>query len=135
MNLPPRLLPTEEISDLLDRLVRLRIEQAQVERAYEEDCEAMLTAAQKRRRQELAYRRHTALERLQDAICGLEELIRVATVMHGASVRGQHLLAIFHPGRVTWDTAGLEGYMVAGHEELEAFRRIGEPSVSLREIR
>lgn len=42
-----------------------------------------------------------------------------------------NMMAVWSKGRVTWDGKGLGGYMVA-HPEIEAFRREGKPSVSIR---
>jgi hypothetical protein len=37
-------------------------------------------------------------------------------------------------GRVSWDGKSLDGYMAA-HPEISAFRKEGEPSVSLRNVK
>lgn len=49
----------------------------------------------------------------------------------GESVKGSHLMAVYTKPRVTWDTKGIEGFSVA-HPEINAFRKIGEPSVSIK---
>lgn len=61
----------------------------------------------------------------------LEADIKAAVKELGTSVKGQFLHAVFAKGRVSWDTKGLDGYVVA-HPELSQFRKEGEPSVSLR---
>lgn len=42
-------------------------------------------------------------------------------------------MAVYNKGRVSWDSSGLNGYMVA-HPEITAFRKEGEPSITLRKI-
>lgn len=64
---------------------------------------------------------------------GLEEAVKEAVKAHGATVKGDYLQAVFAKGRVSWDTSALEGF-VAAHPELAQFRKVGDPSVSLRKI-
>lgn len=61
--------------------------------------------------------------------------IKADVLAHGASVKGQtsNLHAVFSRGRVSWDTRRLDGY-AAAHPEIEAFRTVGEPSVSIRAV-
>lgn len=40
---------------------------------------------------------------------------------------------VYVPGKVTWDTKGLEGYAV-GHPEILVFKKVGEPSTTLRKV-
>jgi len=50
------------------------------------------------------------------------------------SVKGSLLHAVYATGRASWDTKALEGYAVA-HPEVFQFKKIGEPSVSIREVK
>ena len=50
-----------------------------------------------------------------------------------AADKDNFLHAIWTKARVSWDTRGLDGYMVA-HPEMGAFRSVGKPSVSLRRV-
>ncbi len=59
----------------------------------------------------------------------IESLIRDI----GQSVKGERLHAIYNKGRVTWDTKGLEGFMVA-EPRLASFRKVGEAYVTFRDI-
>lgn len=72
---------------------------------------------------------------IQSKIRKLDNHIK-ATVRSAISetVRGTFLMAVWSKPRVTWDSKGLLGYMVA-HPEIEAFKRVGEPSVSIRRIK
>ena len=66
-------------------------------------------------------------------IAALEEEVKTDVKAHGSSVKGKFLNAVFTKGRVTWETKGLEGLMVAV-PQLAQFRKEGEPSVSLRKV-
>lgn len=64
----------------------------------------------------------------------LEEGIRNNTFDLGFTSKGRYLMAVWSKPRVTWDGKGLLGYMVA-HPEIEAFKRVGKPSVSIRRVK
>lgn len=64
----------------------------------------------------------------------LTEEIRQAVVQAGISVKGAHLHAVYTKGRVTWDTKGLDKFAVS-HPEVMAYRKQGEPSVALRNVK
>jgi len=70
-------------------------------------------------------------EAVSENIDALEAEIKQAIIAHGASVKGSVLHAIFAKGRVSWDTKSLDGY-AAAHSELLMFRKVGEPSASIR---
>lgn len=59
----------------------------------------------------------------------IEEVLRVEE-----SVKGGKLQAVFSKGRTTWDTKKLEGYALA-HPELNELKRVGKPSVSVKEVK
>ena len=61
----------------------------------------------------------------------LEGEVKTMVLALGESVKGAQLHAVYSKGRVTWDTKGMDGYVVA-HPEVAAFRKVGEPSVTIR---
>lgn len=67
----------------------------------------------------------------QESISELEAEIKADVVAAGESVKAERISAVFMNGRVSWDTKALDGYMAA-HPEIERFRKVGNPSVSLR---
>lgn len=69
----------------------------------------------------------TANENVQS----LESAIKSEVKAYGQSVKGELIMAVWAKPRVTWDNKGLDGFMVA-HPEIKAFRKEGEPSVSIR---
>ena len=66
-------------------------------------------------------------------IQALEGEIKQEVVSGGETVKGDYLMAVFAKGRVSWDTKALDGY-VAAHPEVAQFRKVGEPSVSIRAL-
>ena len=63
----------------------------------------------------------------------LEQEIKQAMLVHGASVKGMHLHAVYNRPRVIWDTRGLNRY-AAQHPEVVIFRSEGDASVAIRKI-
>ncbi len=70
---------------------------------------------------------------VDEAIVHSEANVKEMVLQYGESVKGNFLHAIWSKARITWDTRGLEGYMVA-HPEMGVFRSVGRPSVSLRRV-
>jgi len=52
----------------------------------------------------------------------------------GETVKASHYMAVYSKPRETWDGKGLAGFAVA-HPEIEAFRKVGSPTVSIRAIK
>jgi hypothetical protein len=73
------------------------------------------------------------VEDVNERIVETEAQVRADVVTLGQSVKVNGLQAVYMKGRVTWDAKALDGYAL-GHPELFAFRREGEPSVSLRNV-
>lgn len=69
----------------------------------------------------------------QENIARLEAEIKEAVKTEGKSVKATLLHAVFAKGRVTWETKGLDGLLVAV-PQLAQFRKEGEPSVSIRKV-
>lgn len=69
---------------------------------------------------------------MQDRIAELEEQVRLSVVALGRTVKVEGAAsAIYSPGKVTWNTDGLEGLMVAV-PQLEKFRKVGKPFTTIR---
>ena len=69
----------------------------------------------------------------QDRITALEVEIRADVLAGKASLKGDtsKWSAVWVKGRTSWDTKALDGYSAA-HPEIERFRKVGEPSVTIR---
>lgn len=64
----------------------------------------------------------------------LEDSIRADVVALAHTVKGAELMAVYAKGHVTWDSKAMAGY-AAAHPEIEAFKTVGKPSVSIRAIK
>jgi len=72
-------------------------------------------------------------EGVDENITKLTAEIKDDVIQLGGTVKGDHLMAVWNKGRVSWDTKSLDGYAIA-HPELTQFRKEGEPSVSIRKV-
>jgi hypothetical protein len=63
----------------------------------------------------------------------LREEIKADVLVHGGTIKGERFMAVFNKGRTSWDTERLEKYATA-HPEVNEFKKVGEPSVSIRAI-
>lgn len=68
-----------------------------------------------------------------DKMTRIESEIREETLKNGSSVYGRYMIAVYSKGRTSWNTKALEGILLV-HPELEKFRTVGNPSISLRKI-
>lgn len=59
--------------------------------------------------------------------------IKAAVLEYGATVKGQYRQAVWSKGRTSWDTKALDVYATI-HPEITEWRKVGEPSVSIREV-
>lgn len=76
-------------------------------------------------------------ESMKSVSAGLESLreqVKTAVIAEGKTIKGSAIQAVYSAGRVSWDTKALDGY-AAAHPEIAPFRKIGEPSVSLRGVK
>lgn len=63
-----------------------------------------------------------------------QEAVRLAVLEYGKSVKGDALHAVYTKGKTTWDGAKLDG-MAAIIPQLNEAKKIGQPSVSIREVK
>lgn len=73
-------------------------------------------------------------EATQARIGELRERIKSGVLQLGMTVKGNGAQAIWMKGRVSWNTRALTGY-AAAHPEIEQFKKVGKPSVSIRRAR
>lgn len=72
------------------------------------------------------------LDTVGQRIAALEAEIKQATLVAGKSQgNGGRVVAVYTAGRTAWDGKRLEGY-AAAHPEIEMFKSVGAPSVSIR---
>jgi hypothetical protein len=70
---------------------------------------------------------------VSEKIQELEDAVKTEVLTAGATVKGGSLQAVYSKPRVTWETKGLEGLIIVV-PELAQFRKVGQPSVSIRKI-
>lgn len=71
---------------------------------------------------------------LTTQVTQLEARIKDDVKKLGFTVKGAELMATFNKGRVSWNDDKLTSY-AADHPEIKEFRKVGEPSVSIRAIK
>ena len=74
------------------------------------------------------------IESTETRIAALETEIKDAVINQGESVKGGRISAIYAKGRVTWDQKELDRY-ADSHPEIMPYRKVGQPSVSLRALK
>jgi hypothetical protein len=75
----------------------------------------------------------TTLDSMTQGIEQLKAQIKEEVIKKGETVKGEHLMAVYSKGKVTWNNKGLEDYAIA-HPEVLDFRKIGEPSVAIKTV-
>jgi len=117
----------------LDRLSEMQA-QADVMRAHFDKLRAdVMTPEIKQALDDIAAEESTALDALNGGIAELTAEVKADVTNFGATVKGDYLMAVYNKARVTWDNKGLDGFAVA-HPEIAAFRKVGEPTVTLRKV-
>lgn len=86
------------------------------------------------RKQHLDEEIEAATRPLTDQISLLEKEIKRDALEIGHTIDTPTHQVQYVQGRRTWDTRGLQGYMVAGHPELEEFYKTGNPSAKIKKI-
>tara|TARA_R110000824_G_scaffold63494_1_gene166862 strand:- start:1667 stop:2053 length:387 start_codon:yes stop_codon:yes gene_type:complete len=68
----------------------------------------------------------------REALANLEAHVKAGVLTLGSSIRHDDLQAVYSRGRVKWDTAKLDGLMLA-IPNIRECRNVGRPYVSIRE--
>jgi hypothetical protein len=80
---------------------------------------------------ELEARYSGQLEQESQIVADIEAEVKADVFTVGHSVRAEGVQVIYYRPRVTWDSKGLARYAET-NPEVEQFRKVGQPSVSLR---
>lgn len=125
---------TDEIKIMLDSLATL---QAKLE-VIELDKQAALAEAVppevKARLDEIETSFGQEAQETREHIAHLTDIIKAQVIVHGATVKGTYMQAVYAKGRVTWDGKKLDG-MMSIIPALADARKEGEPSVSFRAVK
>ena len=122
------------IETQLDQLANLQAQADVIRLQFTELRRTIITPEIQAQLDELDAEMLSTLEPVTQATNDLTEAIKENVITTGASVKGTFLQAVYSKPRVTWDNKGLDGFMVA-HPEIKAFRKEGEPSVSIRTVK
>ena len=122
-----------EIIQMLDKLADFQAHRDVLALQKQELINTVLTPEIKAKLAEIDVEFGSQLEGVNINIAELEQKVKAAVIETGGTVKGQFLMAVWAKGRVSWDTTALAGF-AAAHPEILQFRRIGEPSVSLRKV-
>lgn len=115
----------------LDLLTELESRLDELEEERTQAVEAAIPPEVKERIKEIEAEFADLIHPLGIKVAGTKVAIKDTVLALGSTVKGTGYMAVWSKGRVTWDGKGLSGYMVA-HPEIEAFRKVGKPSVSVR---
>lgn len=123
----------QDIASKLEELaeVRAAIQITQID--YEAKREEILKTIQAEL-EALAAEYDPLLASANDRATVLEAEIKSDVITHGLTVKASSLQAVYARGRISWDNKGLDNF-AADHPEILKFRKMGEPSVSLRGVK
>jgi len=121
---------TQLMQQLEDARAKLDIVAAEVETLKD----GVLTAEIKAQLASIDEEFAPILDAAQTAYSDAEAAVKAAVAEHGCTVKGTFLQAVWAKPRVTWDAKSLDGYAI-NHPELFAFRKEGQPSVSIRVLK
>ena len=114
----------------LDNLSEMQAHREVVRMDHDAKIEALLAPLAAQLAQ-LNAQRADDLASFDGAIAELTAEVKADVLAHGETVKGAHLMAVWVKGRTSWDSKRLDGY-AAAHPEIETFRSVGEPSVTIR---
>jgi hypothetical protein len=117
----------------LNRLAELQAQVDAIRLHYEELRTSIIPAEIREQLAEIDAEASTEQQAASAGIDALTAEIKADVIAGGATVKADHLQAVYAKGRVSWDTKALDGY-AAGHPEIAPFRKEGEPSVSIRKV-
>jgi len=126
---PERTLP-DVIIDLLDRLAKAKSDAQRISASKQKRRDAVIDDALKHLLAGIDHDFEPQEEKATALVADLTDEIKLATLQHGGTVKGDELQAVYSSGRVTWDNKGLGGYAVA-HPEVLRFQKTGKAYVSI----
>jgi len=124
---------SEELTNKLDKLANFLAQRDVFSLQKKELVDKVLTPEIRARLDEIEAEFAGKMEAVEANIAALEEEIRQEALRQGTSVKGNFLRVVWHKGRISWDTKSLDEY-ARSHPEVTAFRKQGEPYVSIVKI-
>jgi len=121
----------QKVQLLLESLAEKRALQEVIRLDKEKARDSVLTAEIRQALADIDAEFSDGEEAAAISVTNLEDVIRATTLEIGETVKGDTLYAVFSKPRTSWDSKGLAGFAVA-HPEIEMFKKVGKPSVSIR---
>ena len=123
-----------EIQKLLDELKTAEVAAEELAKKKKQAIDEIMPAEIKRFLEDIDKDFLSDEEASRIHVAGLQDRIKAEVLNYGATVTGQFKQAVFVKGRVSWESKGLDGFAVA-HPEINQFRKQGDPSISIREVK
>lgn len=123
----------EPVTAKLDRLAELQAAPDAIRMAKQELIDRILTPEIRTALAEIEAEYAPKLEAATEAAANLEAEIRTEVLLRGETVKGNHLMAVWNKGRVSWDAKKLDG-MMSIIPQLAAARKEGDPTISIRKV-
>lgn len=124
---------TTEIAQKLDQLANFQAQRDVLEMEKKALIDQLIPPEIKARIEEIEEEFAGRKEVVDANIAALEAEIKNDVLRQGITVKSTFLRAVWHAGRVSWDTKALDAYAKARPEVL-AFRKQGEPYVSITKV-
>jgi phage host-nuclease inhibitor protein Gam len=124
--------PEETVTAQLEQLTQMRAEHERLLAEKEEAITALIPADVRKKiaGQKRAF--NTKLNRLDKDIAATVKTVKTFTLQHGETIKANGHMAVFKSGHVSWNSSKVEGYLLANKQNLDNFRKVGNPSVSIR---
>lgn len=119
--------------EMLDRLAELYAQRDLAELDKKHLIDQVLTPEIKAQIEDIEIEFGARTEAINTTADELEKQIKDYVKRLGETAKGDHVMAVFNRGRISWDNRKLEGMMSLIPQLAEA-RKEGEPSVSIRRM-
>ena len=119
----------------LDNLANTYSERDAILAAKKELLDSVLTPEIKQKMADIEAEFAGKIETVSERITTQEQDVKQEVILHGSSVKGEFLQAVYVKGREgSWDSGKLKGIAMAHPEILAAKKPDGEPSVQIRTV-
>jgi len=119
----------------LDNLANTYAERDTLLLAKKELLDSVLTPEIKQKMADIEAEFAGKIETVSERITSQEQDVKQEVILHGSSVKGEFLQAVYVKGREgSWDSNKLKGFAMAHPEILAAKKPDGEPSAQIRTV-
>lgn len=124
---------SEHVSGMLRALTDLNYMLDACRQDMQEKIDAVVTPEQRRKMDMIRAEYAVRMEEIEEQVKKYEEEVKEIVLREGETAQGGGLQAVFVKGRVSWDK-GLDE-ISEGLDWLARYRRVGNPSVSIRVLK